>query len=327
MSDEISLLPTELRGREDKAKASSSVDAEPRSMHLPLQDGTEIIEIEEEEEPKGVRALLGKISRGFKTVAEQLRLMLRHSEEEIESPAKAPPEAFFHPQPQRPSSAPSNSPSSAPKSPIPHRVVVKRIHKPVHVSLLDAEAEALIDLPKRKFTFFLLMFVFCALLGGSFALLEWQTARAEGGLEELRSQTQDVQQRSKERQQMWEGFQDLEPRLRALSQLLDRHLAPTLLLDRLAAATLPDVFYTSMTLAPDGHLTLSVVAPSFETAARQVVALRNSAVASRVEAMGYQASYAPQGALEKVAFQIQLRLQASSLRAGEATLQAATSGL
>jgi Tfp pilus assembly protein PilN len=320
MSEDISLLPEELRAPEAK-KSNVSRPEQRMPMHLPIQEVPQIIEIDEGEEVKGSRSFFSNITEKLKSVWNGFQLKLMKTDS-LDLPAKAPPDAFFTPLNvgDRASKAASSVPLEEPGVAPLRRVVVKRVHKPVHVSFLHESSETAIDLPKRRFTLFLLVFVFCSLFGGSFALLEWQTALAQTNLRVLQARTQDAKKRAEEQQAMWVGFQDLEPRLQALTQLLDRHVAPTLVLDRLAAATLRDVFYTSLTLTPDGSLTLSVVAPSYETAARQIVAIRNAGFASRVEAMGYQGSYSSQARLEKVTFQMRLQLQAQVLQAGQKDL-------
>ncbi|MFH1077924.1 MAG: hypothetical protein V1745_01405, partial [Patescibacteria group bacterium] len=89
----------------------------------------------------------------------------------------------------------------------------------------------------------------------------------------------------------------------------DAHVNPTKVFYALEQYTVPDVSYSSFTLTPDGRVTLAATAASFESAARQVVALRDSGIATDVSAMGYQAAYDEKsGTLMTVSFQIGMKL-------------------
>ena len=73
--------------------------------------------------------------------------------------------------------------------------------------------------------------------------------------------------------------------------------------------TVPDVSYSSFTYSPDGHVALSATAGSFQSAARQIVAFRQSGIATDVQAMGFQATYDDAtGKVKSVNFQISLVL-------------------
>jgi hypothetical protein len=187
----------------------------------------------------------------------------------------------------------------------------------VRVSFLeDEDLRLAADIPRRRFTIIVTAVVFIALFGGSATLLWWQGDRAIENLASVDGQIMDIKTKIDERQSAWNQYQDLEPRLKALGVLLDRHVAPTRIFYGLESNTVPDVSYSAFTLAPDGRVTLSATAASFESAARQVVALRKSGLTSDVQAMGYQATYdAKTGALQGVTFQIALTLAPSVMNA------------
>ncbi|MBU1629525.1 hypothetical protein KKF59_04355 [Patescibacteria group bacterium] len=205
-----------------------------------------------------------------------------------------------------------------PHAAAPRRVrVIKRVKKPVRVSFLDeAEMRLLIDLPRRRFTLAVFTFVFILLLVGSYALLTWQGSKASVNYAEAKTRLENVESRIAEKQKDWSAYSDLEPRLKALGGLLDAHILPTTIFDMLESATVPEVWYSSFTLSPEGRVTLAATAPSFEAAARQVVAFKQVEMVSKVEALGYQAEYSAEtGAVQSVNFQINLTLKPDSMKA------------
>jgi hypothetical protein len=335
MPDDISLLPEEIRKKEEELKSHTPppTTGGDVKMHLPHpeQDDVEIIEVDEGE--------VGEVLKGESFVAKTLfkaqslagdlksKLFEPHA---AEPPPKLPPQFFTPPSGKKgpPGLIPTNGGTAAavqppkarvmPAAQAPRRVrVIRRVRKPVHVSFIEqADARSHIDLGRRLFTLILLFIVFSALAGGGYVLLRRQGDRANANVREATGRLQEAQQATKERLANWESFRDLEPRLKALSQLLDRHVSPSRLFDALEAHTVPDVFYSTFTLSPDGRLLLGTTAPSFESAARQLVALQSSGIARSVEAMGYQARYnGTTGKLESVTFQIALTIDPRALLA------------
>ena len=199
----------------------------------------------------------------------------------------------------------------------PKRVrIIKRVRKPVRVSFLDEqELQLRVDIPRRRFTLAIYVVAFALLFTGSYLILIWQGERVGANAESVRMDLAEIEKRISEKQSAWIAYQDLEPRLKALGGLLDRHVAPTRLFDQLERYTVPDASYSSFTLSPDGHLLLAANTKSYESAARQIVSFRKSGIASSVEAYGYQASFdETTGAITKVTFQINLALNPEVLR-------------
>lgn len=201
----------------------------------------------------------------------------------------------------------------------PRRVrVIKRVRKPVSVSFVSTyERELASDVPRRRFTLVLTTAVCIALVAGGYDLLRRQGARAAENLNAVNEQVAVVEKQIADQQQTWSAYSDLEPRLRALTGLLDRHVFPTALFDALERLTLPTVYYSSLTFAQNGAVTLAATAPSFEAAAQQVVSLRDGGIATRVDAFGYQATYAETGAVDHVNFQLTLTLDPSLVNAAK----------
>lgn len=213
-------------------------------------------------------------------------------------------------------------PRIVPFAKVPRRVrVIKRIRKPVRVSFVSEEELRLmrVDIPKRRFTLITATVVFAILIGGGDYLLRAQERDAQHGLAKADLQIAEARRHIEEKQRDWAAFQDLEPRLKALSGLLDRHISPTRLLDHLERNTLPTVSYESFSLSPDGRVTLSVTADSFTSAARQIVALQTSGFFQKVEASNYAAQYDPPGSPvpRSVQFQATLFLPEAALRASQ----------
>lgn len=246
------------------------------------------------------------------------------------APGAPVPPAFFPP--PAPSAVPTAAVPGAPAVPIkpkaqivplstaPRRVkVIRRVRKPIHVSLVSEEELKFlrIDIPKRRFTFITIAVLFAVLLGGGYYLLRLQLQTAEDGLRQAESQLADVQTQISQKQGTWASFQDLEPRLKALGQLLDRHVSPTRLLELIEQHTLPSVAYTVFSLTPDNKVNLGVTTDSFESAAGQIAAFQRSGFVSSVAASGYSAQYDPPSALlpSSVTFQLVLSLSNEALRA------------
>lgn len=360
MSDEISLLPEKMRGKEEELKKMATAPQKemPESvgMHIPKSEDEEIevIEVDEGEigEVLGGEPFLTRTLFKAQSLIDELRFKFFHPQA-VEPPPKLPPQ-FFKPPPAKkvapglvplagtkpiiaPAVSEAKTPVVTPTAPIadvpikakarvipsalaPRRIrVIKRVRKPVRVSFLDEESlRNQIDIPRRRFTLIIMVIVFVILLGGGFGLINWQGRRADSNLSEVQQQLAEVQAKINSRQESWNAFKDLEPRLKALSGLLDRHLSPSKVFDALELYTVPEVYYTNFTLSPDGKVSLMATAPNFETSARQIVAFEKSGLTAKVQAMGYQALYdSIDGRLASVSFQISLTLEPSVLKASQ----------
>jgi hypothetical protein len=355
MPSDISLLPENLRKREEQFKKAVPAPETEESvkMHLPdpeVED-IEIIEIDEGEvgevlagEPAFSRAIFG-----IQSFFQDMTAKLFHPHM-AEPPPKLPPQ-FFTPPKQKEKKpppglvpipgvtplakpevkeaviakeAPNVQTASAPQKArvmpaikTPKRVrIIKRVRKPVRVSFLDEqELQLRVDIPRRRFTLAIYVVAFALLFTGSYLILIWQGERVGANAESVRVDLADVGKSINDKQGAWTAYQDLEPRLKALSGLLDRHVAPTRLFDQLERFTVPDASYSSFNLSPDGHLLLAASTKSYESAARQIVSFRKSGIASSVDAYGYQASFDDAtGSIAKVTFQINLTLNPEVLR-------------
>jgi hypothetical protein len=325
MPDDVSLLPEQRRTSEEEPKKELQRPPadEKLKMYVPRteQEDVEVIEVDEgdvnevlEGEPLLSRMIF-KAQSWFQDAKAGT-----HQSRANAAPAKTPPPFFKPPAPLTKTVSPDTATKTRimPQATAPRRVrVIRRIRKPVRVSFIeDADASSRVDVSRRRFTLVFVAILFCALFAGSYVLLRLQGDRARMNLDEVTRRLSGTQSASRSRLDNWQMYRDLEPRLKALSGLLDRHLSPSRVFDALEARTVPDVSYSSFTLSPDGRLVLGTTAPSFESAARQIVSFESSGIASAVQAMGYQARYTPEtGALEAVNFQMSLQLNPSVLRA------------
>jgi hypothetical protein len=324
MPDDVSLLPEQRHTPEEEPKNESrrpQTDAALK-MYVPgtEKEDVEVIEVDEgdvgevlEGEPFLSKALF-KVQTWFQEAKAGV------FEPRVSASPTKTPSPFFKP----PASLGKTvSPDTAAKTRImphataPRRVrVIRRVRKPVRVSFIEEADASHIDVSRRRFTLVFVGMLFCVLFAGSYILLTRQGERARMNLDEVTRRLAGTQDASRSRLDTWQSYRDLEPRLKALSGLLDRHLSPSRVFDALEAKTVPDVSYSSFTLSPDGRLVLGTTASSFESAARQIVAFESSGIANAVQAMGYQARYTPEtGALEAVNFQMSLQLNPSVLRA------------
>ncbi len=310
----------------------------------PEDDDVEVVEIDEGElgEVLEGEPMLSKLMFKAQSAIEEFKNLLFHSRP-AEPPPKLPPQFFKtppakkaapglvpivgqkkEPTPVAPVPEAKSAPPEKPKARImpaaqaPRRVrVIRRVRKSVRVSFIDdATLHGQIDIPRRRFTLILTACMFTLLIGGGYGLLVWQGQRATTNFVNVKQQLQTVDASTQQQLAAWKTYQDLEPRLKALSSLLDRHLSPSNLFDALEQNTLADVSYSSFTLSPDGHVVLSTTAPTFASAAGQVAAFESSGLATSVQAMGYQAEYnAKNGELDHVTFQIGLDLNPAVLQA------------
>lgn len=224
------------------------------------------------------------------------------------------------PKPLTPAAMPSAKPKARiiPAAAAPKRVrVIRRVRKPLHVSFVSEEDLRMlrVDVPKRRFTFIVLLSVFLiATLGGWYALNRLQSM-ADGGLSTVHAQIVDVETSIADRQKTWALFTSLEPRLRALGTLLDTHVSPTSLLQRIEQSTLPTISYSSFSMTPDMHVLLGVNAASYEDAARQVVAMQKADFVKNVTVSGYTARYeAGSAAPSNVQYQMTMTLSDRALQ-------------
>lgn len=362
LPDDLRRQEEELKG---KPKATSHEEVLPMHIPSPESEDIEVIEVDEGEvgDVLSTEPWLSRVVFGAQSFIQKLRVSLFQPRRE-QPPPKLPPQFFKPPSKAKApglvpiaGAEPVNRPAPAEEKPagvaapvmkaaspvseapkpkarvmpaaeVARRVrVIKRVRKPVRVSFLDeAEWQMMADVPRRKFTLIFTFVVFVILIGGGYYLLQQQGQRSLANLAEVQTRLSDVQGEIAERQTQWSNYRDLEPRLKQLGTLLDAHVAPTALFDALERATVPSVFYSGMSMAPTGAVTLSATAPNFDDAARQVVALRAAGFAKSVDAYGYHADYAGNSnVLQRVTFQMTLTLNRSFLNAMTRVAQAPTS--
>ncbi|MFA4954733.1 MAG: hypothetical protein WC641_05465 [Patescibacteria group bacterium] len=375
MSDNISLLPEELRGKEEAMKKNEQPQKPAKNgselnFFIPVEEGEdiEIIEVDEGEIEQVLanEPFVTRFAYHVTTFFEELKAKL-FQPRELEAPPKLPPQFFRPPAPVAPAqavqpaaaiapteappgTAPAeakpasvtgvapltipSAPAPAPIAPLsakplakvqitpfaktPRRVrVIKRVRKPLRVSFVSAEDLKLlrVDIPKRRFTFITTMLVFVVLSVGSYGLLRYQLELSNTGLEEANRQYDQVKLSIDHRLKDWSAFQNLEPKLRVLSGLLDAHVSPARLLKEIEQVTVNTVYYDSFTLSTDRKVSLAVSADSFESAARQLTAFRRAAFVKRADSSSFNAVYDTDDPtkLKSVQFQIQLSLNDSAM--------------
>lgn len=346
MSD-ISFLPSSLREKEEEIK-KESLHAAPKetvSMHVPEseEEDVEIIEVDASEvdqmligEPLYTR-LYYKASLLFASLKEKYL-----EPRPAEAPPKTPPQ-FFKPPETKPKPAEKTStpvaktkepempakdaqikpPEAKPKAKIRtasikpqtgRRVrIIKRVRKPVHVSLLDEQTmrDLHINIPKRKFTLVFLSILFAAIFGSAYLLLDQATAQAVSEQKLIQSRYNEVKESISTEQGKWRAFQDLEPRLIALNDLLETHVSANKVLKFLESNTLKDVSYTSFMMSSEGRINMAVTAGSYDAAARQLMIFEDSPMVKAAEANSF--NIGEKDGQSFVSFQLVLYLQPDAL--------------
>jgi Fimbrial assembly protein (PilN) len=352
MSD-ISFLPSGLKDQEEEIKKQSLKAAPTGvvSMHVPEteEEDVEIIEVDASEvdqiligEPLYTK-LYYKASLFVDSLKEKY-LKPRPAE----APAKAPPQ-FFKP-PVKGAATPAKpgepakplvsaaKPGELIKTPIvgakPGEIakskarirpattkpttgrrvrIIKRVRKPVHVSLLDERTmhDLHINIPKRKFTIIFLTLLFAAILGGAFLLLDQVVTQAISEKNIVKNELDKIHTDVKVEQDKWIAFQDLEPRLIALNDLLETHISANKVLKYLEDNTLEDVSYSSFMMSEDGQVNVSVTALNYDAAARQLLTFEQSPLIQAAESNSF--STIEQEGNEYVAFQLTLLLKPEAL--------------
>jgi len=340
---DISLLPEEERKRKETPPASSKkMETAPGGlkMHIPEAEADEDIEIIEVDEGDLGAVLadepfLTRFMYRASALVEQLRKKASGAKEQA-PPPKLPPQFFTPPRTGaaggklppgaagamagRPGAA-GNAPGSrvriTPSTEVPRRVrVIKRVRKPVQVSLISQDDVLVyqVDVPKRRWTLIMLAVLFIAFIGGGYWLLNERVAGARITLTELERQIAETDDQISGAETTWSSYSDLQRRLIVLSELLDQHIIITRAFDLLEKRTVPTVAYRSATLGAGGVLSLDTIADSYESAARQLVAFRESPAVEKVESTSFNAQIDGEtGRPSLISFQLLLELSGDAL--------------
>lgn len=373
---DISLLPEDLRGREQEIKSQAPVPAADGGlkMHVPdamVDEDIEIIEVDEgdlaavlSDEPFMTR-LTYKIS----LLIDQLKGQLfKHPEDESAPPAKAPPHFFKPPknglvtssQPtsMKPSvtitpnggsplaggkasvppaavASPGAMMGSAakaritPQSDVPRRVrVIKRVRKPVRVSLISAEDLAVltIDVKKRKWTLGVFIVLFGIMIAGGYWLISSRVDISKQRLETIRGEVAGIRKEADGKLEKWKQYEDLEARMKLLQEALDQHVIITRLFDFLEENTLQSVTYKSMTwsgvgISEDskntGQVNLDVVSDIYDDINGQLVVIKRSPFVQKAETSDFNVVKDDEsGEVTGITFQLALSLNKDMLKDG-----------
>ncbi len=365
MSD-ISLLPEEMRGKEESKKEGMPPTSQPipagLRMHVPdaePEEDIEIIEVDEGDLASVLadEPLMTRLTYKLSSAIDKVRSRLFEKKTEA-PPAKVPPQFFKPPKPglvtksQAPSQAPSpsgpvqlrplgtpvglpprgpgvqirtDSAASAasqkngerprarimPQAEVPRRVrVIRRVRKPVRVSLISSKdlAALTIDVSKRKWTLSVITCVFTITIGSSVFFLNKQLAAAQDRRQSIQTELAKTRAETDARLKTWSSYEDLQNRLELLDGALKHHIIVTRLFDFLETRTLPAVSYRSATWSEQGQLSLDVVADSFETAAQQLVAFKQSDGVSSVQSTSFGVSAVGDTGVSAISFQVMLTL-------------------
>ncbi len=192
--------------------------------------------------------------------------------------------------------------------------IIKRVRKSVHVSLLDEQQlrDLHINIPKRQFTLVFLTILFILIFSGAFLLLDQAIAQAVTKQSDVQSKYIAINQDIKTEQDKWRAFQDLEPRLIALNDLLDTHVSASQVLKFLEESTLEDVSYGSFVMSEDGRINLGVTAANYNAAARQLLIFEESPYVQSAESNAFSKSQ--QEGVQFVTFQLVIYLKPEALR-------------
>lgn len=338
----------------EKPTSSSIRDEVGLKMHVPdamVDEDIEIIEVDEgdlaavlSEEPFMTR-LTYKLSLWI----DQFKDKFLKSGEEA-APAKAPPQFFKPPKkglitssgaekisvtitPPTSSSLQGSASASAqggsdrktsiraritPQTEVPRRVrVIKRVRKPVRVSLISAEDLAVlsIDVGKRKWTLGVFILLFTSLIVGGYFFITFRLQTAKQSLVTVQMETATTEKEATDKSTQWKQYEDLEGRLKILQQELKTHIIITKLFDFLEKNTLPGVSYKNASWSGTGQLTLDVVADSFDSAGGQVIVLKKNPLVLNADASGYAISRNSEtGALEHITYQLAIKLKPDVLQ-------------
>jgi hypothetical protein len=375
MSD-ISLLPEEMRGKEELKKDAKQPAGESGAgglrMHVPEAEADEDIEIIEVDEGDlasvlADEPLMTRLTYKLSSAIDRIRGEI-FSKKDVAPPAKVPPQFFKPPKPglvskpgapalgqartlgmpQTPSrplmaggtgvpTMMGGAPASAarvgkpgeqkssgvprarimPQADVPRRVrVIRRVRKPVLVSLISSRelAALTVDVSKRKWTLSVVVVVFAVTLTGARIFLNGQVAAAKDRRASVQTELASTRAETDKRLKTWSLYEDLQNRLELLDGALKRHIIVTRLFDFLETRTLPTVSYRSASWSSEGNLSLDIVTDSFESAARQLVAFKESRAVKKAEATsfaisgGTAAAEGQQAAPATVSFQIVLEL-------------------
>lgn len=353
---DISLMPENLRGREEQIKTKdspSSVQDEGKlKMHVPdamVDEDIEIIEVDEgdlaavlSEEP-----FMTRLTYKLSLLIDQLKG--RFSKEGEAPPAKAPPQFFKPPKKGLITSSqavvqsidaskgvsggavlgasPSGDAASlrgdrrgltsrariTPQTEVPRRVrVIKRVRKPVRVSLISAEDLAVltIDVGRRKWTLVVFIILFSAVIVGGYFLISSRVAISRERLTVVQNEVSKIRNEADEKLGQWKQFEDLEGRIKLLQQALDSHIVITRLFDFLEQNTLTGVSYTMASWSGTGQLSLDVTAKSFDDTGGQLIVMRRSPLVEEAESSGFALTRDGEtGELQSITFQMALKLK------------------
>ncbi len=170
--------------------------------------------------------------------------------------------------------------------------IIKRVRKPVQVSLLDEQfvSAMQVDVGKRKFVLAFLTVFFGAIFAGSYYLLDrvqtaaaQEQAQVDSGYQQLKAQIGDAQAK-------WSAYQDLEPRLIAFNDLLDKHQALSRVFEFFERNTLADVAYSNLTVDQSGKASLTVTAASYAAVARQLAIFKEAPELATYDANAFAGS-------------------------------------
>ncbi len=366
MSD-ISLLPEEMRGKEELKKDAKPPVSESGSgglkMHVPETEPDEDIEIIEVDEGDlasvlADEPLMTRLTYKLSSAIDRLRGEWFAKKEAV-PPPKVPPQFFKPPKPglvsrsaipaapprvvgtALPASRPSISggtpamtggmpsaqartakpgeqkPSGIPRARImpqaevPRRVrVIRRVRKPVLVSLISSRelAALTVDVSKRKWTLSAVVVMFIVTLTGARFFLNGQVAAAESRRNAVQADLASTRAETEKQLKTWSQYEDLQNRLELLNGALKRHIIVTRLFDFLETRTLPTVSYRSASWSSEGSLSLDIVTDSYESAASQIIAFKESRAVKHAESTSFSISGGTDGAPATVTFQIVLEL-------------------
>ncbi len=185
--------------------------------------------------------------------------------------------------------------------------IIKRVRKPVHVSLLSEELvrDLQVNIGKRKFTLAFLTIFLATIFVCAYVVLDRITQSSNAELAVVTANEAQIKAQIYGQQDKWAVFQDLEPRLIALNGLLDNHVSVLKLFSFLEQKTLTTVSYGNFVLDNTGKRSLSVVATDLPSTARQLMLYREAPEVVSVDA----GSFAIQNDKEKSSINFQMIVQ------------------
>jgi hypothetical protein len=162
--------------------------------------------------------------------------------------------------------------------------------------------------PKQIIIIIVLAIILAVALGAAYILLKQYQGQADSDLQKVESDRGGLDQKIKALDAEKNQAQIFQKQLRAADELLTGHLYWTNFFSFLEKNTVADVYFVNMVGGSNGQIVLSGVAKNYMAIARQIVAFREIASISNVSILSASASVDSEGNITKVDFDAKLQI-------------------